>query len=45
VKALDMILPYRNNFDGVHHLGNVLIPPLAEWPGNNYLGSTPPTTD
>jgi hypothetical protein len=45
MKAFDMVLRYRNNFDRVHRLGNVLIPPLAECPGNNYLGCAPPTTD
>jgi len=45
MKAFDMVLRYRNNFDRGHRLGNVLIPPLAEWPGNNYLGCAPPTTD
>jgi hypothetical protein len=38
------LLRYRNNFSG-HRLGNVLIPPLAEWRGNNYLGRVPPTMD
>jgi hypothetical protein len=45
VKAFDMVFGYRNNVHRAHRLCNVLIPPLAEWPGNNYLGSTPPTTD
>jgi hypothetical protein len=45
VKAFDMVLRYRNNFNRIHRLSNVLIPPLAEWPGNNYLGLTPQTTD
>ena len=47
VKAFDMVLRYRNNFDRIHRhrLANVLIPPLAEWPGNTYLGSNPQTTD
>ena len=45
MKTFDMVLRYRNNFDRSHRLGNVFIPPLAEWPGNNYLGCGPPTTD
>ena len=45
VETLDMVLRYRNNFDWVHRLGNMSIPPLAEWSGNNYLGSNPQTTD
>ena len=45
MKAFGMVLRYRNNFNDSHRLGNVLIPPLAEWPGNNYLGWAPPTTD
>jgi hypothetical protein len=40
-----MVLRYWNNFDRVHCFSNVLIPPLAERQGNNYLGCTPPTTD
>jgi hypothetical protein len=31
VTPFDMLLPYRNTVDRVHRLGNVLIPPLAEW--------------
>ena len=31
MKAFDMPLRYRNNFNDAHRLGNVLIPPLAEW--------------
>ena len=45
MKAFDMILRYWNNFDHVHRLGNVLIPPLAESPENNYLGCDPRTMD
>ena len=30
MKAFDMALRYRNNFDCSHGIGNVLIPPLAE---------------
>ena len=30
MKALDMTLRDRNNFDCSHGIGNVLIPPLAE---------------
>lgn len=45
MKTLDMVLRYRNNFDRAHRAGNVLIPPLAKCPENNYLGDIPPTTD
>jgi len=45
MKAFDMVLRYWNNFDRVHRLGNVLIPPLAETPENNYLGCDPQTMD
>jgi hypothetical protein len=45
MKAIDMVLRYRDNFDCTHRLGIVLIPPLAERLRNNYLGSAPPTTD
>src|SRR5205807_1549090 len=45
MEAVDMALAYRDNFDRVHGSGNGWIPPLAEWPGNNYLGFTPPTTE
>ena len=45
MKAFDMVLRYWNNFDRVRSLSNVLIPPLAERQGNNYLACTPPTTD
>jgi hypothetical protein len=45
MKAFDMVLSYRNNFDCSHRLGNVLVLPLAERLGNNYLGRAPPTTD
>ena len=38
-------LALSEQFDRSHRLGNVLIPPLAEWTGNNYLGRTPRTTD
>lgn len=41
MKPLDMVLRYRNYFDHACRLGNVSIPPLAEWPQNNYLGTTP----
>ena len=44
VKAFDMVLRYRNNFDRSSSRQRV-IPPLAERPGNNYLGCDPPTTD
>jgi len=45
MKALDMTLRYWNNLNRVRSLSNVLIPPLAERKGNNYLACTPPTTD
>jgi hypothetical protein len=40
-----MVLRYRNYFDCRHRLGIVLIAPLAERSGNNYLAYTTPTTD
>jgi hypothetical protein len=45
MKAVDMALGYRDNFDRVHVPAMGLIPPLAEWPGNHYLGFAPPTTE
>jgi hypothetical protein len=48
MKAINMPFRYRNNFDWIHRPGNVsgrFVPPLAERPRNNYLGSSPPTTD
>jgi hypothetical protein len=45
MKTLDMVLHYWNNFDRINGPGNVLTPPLAEWPENNYLERIPPTTD
>lgn len=45
MKAVDMALGYRDNFDRVHVPAMRPIPPLAEWPGNNYLGFDPPTTE
>ena len=45
MKAADMVLRYRDNFDRAHVPAMGLIPPLAEWPGNNYLGFDPPTTE
>jgi hypothetical protein len=45
MKAFDMALRYRDDFDGVHIPAVGPNPPLAEWPGNNYLGFDPPTTE
>src|SRR4051794_3359057 len=45
MKAVDMVLRYRENFDRVHVPAMGLMPPLAEWPRNNYLGFDPPTTE
>src|SRR3954471_601525 len=45
MKAVDMGLGYRDNFHRVHVPGTGLILPLAESPGNNYLGFDPATTE
>jgi hypothetical protein len=44
MKAVDMALGYRDNFDHVH-VGPWVDSTLAEWPRNNYLGFDPPTTE